>query len=121
MKTILIVEDDVDTLAMMSETLKEEGYHVLEASNGRQGLAALALVHADLIVCDVMMPHLDGRKMCHIVRANPAYESIPILMVSAADDSIRRQFSNIIFLKKPFSIDSFLQGVEQLLYQPTAA
>ena len=75
-----------------------------------QGLASIALFHVDLIVCDIMMPTLDGRKMCHIIRANPRYESMPILLMSASNEQVRRQFAAVgmFHLVEPGSLQSGL-------------
>lgn len=115
MKTILVVEDDESVREMVQSVLEDESYRVVTASNGRQGLASVALVHIDLIVCDIMMPTLDGRKMCHIIRANPRYETIPIILMSAANEKIKRQFPYATFLSKPFTINNLLDNVTRLL------
>ncbi|HEY1014211.1 MAG TPA: response regulator [Herpetosiphonaceae bacterium] len=115
MKTILVVEDDPDVLAYVEDALAEQGYRVVTAPDGRQGLAALALVHADLIICDIRMPALDGRKMCHIVRANPAYQDVPIVLMSGGNEAVRRQFANARYLDKPFATSRLLDTVGALL------
>ncbi|MBA3469679.1 MAG: response regulator [Herpetosiphonaceae bacterium] len=115
MKTILVVEDDESVRLMVQSVLEDEGYRVVTAANGRQGLASVALVHVDLIVCDIMMPTLDGRKMCHIIRANPRYETMPIILMSAANEMIRRQFAYATFLGKPFMIGDLLDNVRRLV------
>jgi CheY-like chemotaxis protein len=115
MKTILVVEDDESVRLMVQSVLEDEGYRVVTAANGRQGLASVALIHVDLIVCDIMMPTLDGRKMCHIIRANPRYETMPIILMSAANEQIRRQFPYATFLSKPFTIEDLLENVGRLV------
>ena len=120
MKTILLVEDDEGVRTMVQDILEYPGYGVVSAANGRQGLASIALFHVDLIVCDIMMPTLDGRKMCHIIRANPRYESIPILLMSAANEQVRRQFAYAAFLSKPFTVNELLDQVTQLLDHQSA-
>lgn len=117
MKTILVVEDDENVREMVQAVLEDEGYRVMTAANGRQGLASVALVHINLIVCDIMMPTLDGRKMCHIIRANPRYEAMPILLMSAANEQVRRQFPYASFLSKPFTVTDLLDTVLHLLNQ----
>ena len=117
MKTILVVEDDENVREMVQDVLEDEGYRVVTASNGRQGLASVALVHIDLIVCDLMMPTLDGRKMCHIIRANPRYAGMPILLMSAANEQVRRQFPYASFLSKPFTVANLIETVLHLLNQ----
>lgn len=115
MKTILVVEDDPDVLCFVQDALAEQGYRVVTAPDGRQGLAALALIHADLIICDILMPALDGRKMCHIVRANPSYLDVPIVLMSGGNEAVRRQFPNALYLDKPFTIRRLLEAVGALI------
>ena len=116
MKTILVVEDDESVRLMVQSVLEDAGYRVVTAVNGRLGLASVALIHIDLIICDIMMPTLDGRKMCHIIRANPRYETMPIILMSAASEQeqIRRQFPYATFLGKPFTIETLLENVARL-------
>ena len=120
MKTILLVEDDEAVRGMVQEILEYASYRVVSAANGRQGLASIALFHVDLIVCDIMMPTLDGRKMCHIIPANPRFEATPIQLMSASNEQVRRQFSYASFLSKPFTVNELLDQVTQLLDHQSA-
>ena len=113
MKTIVAIEDDPAILQLLNDALSDAGYRVVTAHNGQEGLSCVALVKPDLIICDIMMPALDGRKMCHIIRANPTFAHIPIILISAANQQVRRQFTNSTFLLKPFDIQELLQVVEQ--------
>ncbi len=121
MKTIAVIEDDIAILELIRDVLEDVGYHVLTAKDGQEGLACLALVRPDLIICDIMMPALDGRKMCHIVRANPHYEDVPIILISAANQRLKRQFPNSTFLLKPFNIQDLLATVNHFLIPASSA
>src|SRR5258708_12613416 len=89
MKTILVVEDEFAIADMLSAVLQDEGYHVVLASNGREGLLRLAdtEIHADLVLCDVMMPVLDGREMRKTMKGDPALKDMPIVLMSAAEET----------------------------------
>src|SRR5215813_9107195 len=121
MKTILVVEDEFAIADMLSALLEDEGYRVVLASNGREGLLRLAdtQIHADLVLCDVMMPVLDGREMRKIMKADPALKDIPIVLMSAADATATN--SNGVtgpFLSKPFDLENLLKIIEEQIGKP---
>ncbi|MCB0100515.1 MAG: response regulator [Anaerolineales bacterium] len=80
---ILIVDDDVDTLRLVGLMLQRQGYQVIAASNGSQGLTKAFEERPNLILLDVMMPDMDGYEVTRRLRSNPATASIPILMFTA--------------------------------------
>lgn len=80
---ILIVDDDVDTLRLVGLMLQRQGYQVVAASNGSQGLNKAFEERPNLILLDVMMPDMDGYEVTRRLRKNPATASIPILMFTA--------------------------------------
>lgn len=80
---ILIIDDDVDTLRLVGLMLQRQGYQIVAASNGTQGLAKALEERPDLILLDVMMPDMDGYEVTRRLRKNPATEAIPILMFTA--------------------------------------
>ena len=81
--TILVVDDEPDLVHLVSFRLEREGYRVLSASDGKTGLT-LALAHVpDLVILDVMMPGMNGHDVARALRADPATEAIPIVMLSA--------------------------------------
>src|SRR5258706_1524340 len=121
MKAILVVEDEFAIADMLSAVLQDEGYHVVLASNGREGLLRLAdtEIHADLVLCDVMMPVLDGREMRKTMKGDPALKDIPIVLMSAAEESSAS--NNGIagpFLSKPFELETLLKIIEEQIGKP---
>lgn len=82
-KTILIVEDQHVLREIMKEYLLDEGYRVLEASGGRQGLELFQENEIDLIILDIMLPELDGWSVCRRIRKN---SNIPILILTSRSD-----------------------------------
>ena len=81
---VLLVEDELGLSKLMVMILEDEGYQVIEAANGAQGLDRLEEVKPALIITDYMMPELNGFEMVRIIRRNPAFDDVPILMMSAA-------------------------------------
>lgn len=114
MKDILIIEDDVAIAGMLSDLLQTLDYEVRVAANGQEGVALLNQRVPDLILCDVMMPILDGRAVCRHVQSTPRFQSIPLVMMSAGRvDLSECAFTN--FLAKPFDVPRLLDLVISLI------
>jgi CheY-like chemotaxis protein/MinD-like ATPase involved in chromosome partitioning or flagellar assembly len=80
---ILIIDDDVDTLKLVGLMIQKQGYQIIAANNGSQGLAQAETENPDLILLDVMMPEMDGFEVAKRLRANPLTVNTPILMFTA--------------------------------------
>ena len=116
MKTILIVEDERVIAEVLSAILEDEGFHIIIADNGKAGLDSLAEHRPDLVLCDVMMPVIDGRDMVRAMASNPDYRSIPVIMMSAASLPVtNRDYTYSAFLRKPFEIEDLLSTVHNVL------
>jgi DNA-binding response OmpR family regulator len=102
--TILVVDDDSEIRDVIHVYLRNEGFHVLEAENGRRALEIVAAEPVQLIILDVMMPDLDGIKACHKIRES---SDIPIIMLSAKQEDIDKITGLSIgaddYVAKPFS------------------
>lgn len=117
MSTILIVDDEYSIVEVLSELLQEEGYNVLTAYNGQEGLARLENVIPDVVLCDIMMPVLDGRAMCQQMQRDMRYRSIPIILMSAVRPvSQLGECSYTALVEKPFDLDEVLQTLSRLLH-----
>ncbi|HET9495876.1 MAG TPA: response regulator [Chloroflexia bacterium] len=116
MKTILIVEDERVIAEILSAVLEDEGYNVLIANNGRQGLERIAEKRPDLVLCDIMMPGLDGRDVARAMSADSKYRTIPLILMSAAHIPINRHdYPYTDFLRKPFDMDELIATVKRAL------
>ncbi len=113
MTTILLLEDNADMLAMLSQVLEWGGYSVIGGRSGHEGIARLTEAHRlpDIIISDLLMPGMDGIAFLRQVRENPDWADIPFVMMSAYSSSAERQ--NAIqhgandFLVKPFNLEDF--------------
>lgn len=116
MKTILIVDDEPDIADVVATTLEDEGYRVLAASNGVEGLARLKETIPDVLICDLMMPFMDGASMCKRVRSDPKHRDVRIVIASVMDEAtISRQFSQYDgFLRKPYRLSTLLDIVAEM-------
>ncbi len=116
MKTILVVDDEEAIMEVVCAFLETEGYKTIQANNGQQGLDYLSTAHPDVVLCDVMMPVLDGRELCKKMQANNDYRSIPIILMSAAVKSLARSECHYAaLLDKPFDLDDLLNTVQQVI------
>lgn len=84
MARILLVEDEPDIRANLRRFLRLEGHEVIEAENGRTGIEATLAHRPDLIICDLMMPELDGFSVLQAVRGNPATRHIRFCFLTAS-------------------------------------
>lgn len=81
--SILVVNDDDDTLEMTATLLRRVGYSVLTAANGREGFQLAQSARPSLVVSDVSMPHVDGVELCRMIRADEELRTTPVMLVSA--------------------------------------
>ena len=81
--TILVVEDDDELRQTLADLLADEGYHVVCASNGREGLDALAAVQASLVLLDLVMPEMSGQDVYAAMQADPRLADIPVIVCTS--------------------------------------
>ncbi len=118
MATILIVEDEFAIVEMLKQLFSDQDHNVLTALNGSQGLERLAEgPHPDLVICNFMMPIMDGGRMLRAMRENKAYRDVPFIMISALPESnISEEVKGYsAFLRKPFSLAGLLDLVASVL------
>jgi len=115
MYSILIIEDDPAYTSMMEVILQMEGFDVRTASDGSSGLAMLRERRPDLILCDIMMPKMDGHKILETLKGEQALADIPFIFVTALGDraDVRLGMSTGAddYLPKPFSAFELLAAV----------
>jgi CheY-like chemotaxis protein len=103
---ILIIDDDLDTLRLVGLMLQKQGYQIVAANNGAQGLEKANEEYPDLILLDVMMPEMDGYEVARRLRQNPKTNKIPILMFTA-----KSQLDD--------KVSGFESGADDYLTKPT--
>lgn len=86
-KKILIVEDAPLTLQLMAERFSKDGFLVLKAKNGRQGLSIAGKEHPDIILLDIIMPEMDGIAMLKELRADEWGKDVPVIILADIDDT----------------------------------
>src|SRR5688572_6788912 len=115
MPTVLVVDDEYSIVETIAEILAWEGYAVLTASNGREGLNELTK-RPDVVLLDYMMPILDGLQMLKTLRKDPDFETIPVILMTAAPLQVaKRPQQWDLLLPKPFTQDQLLAALDQAL------
>jgi twitching motility two-component system response regulator PilG len=114
----VLVIDDSNTIRRSAEIfLKQGGYQVVLAEDGFDALGKVNDHHPHLIFCDILMPRLDGYQTCAIIKRNPQFAGVPVIMLSSKDglfDKARgRMVGSEDYLTKPFTKDQLLQAVQQ--------
>jgi CheY-like chemotaxis protein len=117
MATILVVDDEFGIPDVMAAVLGDEGYRVVTAANGRQGLDRAARERPDLVILDLMMPIMDGCAMLEAMRADPDLRDIPVLMISGlSEEAVRARCQGYAaFLRKPFYFPDLVRVLDALL------
>jgi len=106
---ILIVDDTIENLQLLSNILKEAGYKVRPATSGKLALKAVETKQPDLILLDIKMPEMDGYEVCSILKGNAETKDIPVLFISALDDINDKlkafQVGGLDYITKPFQFE----------------
>jgi DNA-binding NarL/FixJ family response regulator len=120
-KKLLLIDDDPNLILLVKDYLEFRGYSVITAENGREALDILNGNSPDMIICDVMMPEMDGYAFVESVRSNPETEWIPVLFLSAKGQSQDRvkglNTGADVYMVKPFEPEELVAQVESSLKQ----
>lgn len=116
-KTILIVDDSASMRQMVSFTLRDAGYAVVDAVDGMDGLSKSASVKADVVLTDLNMPNLDGIGMIRGLRSTPAYKFTPIVMLTTESQESKkmegRKAGASAWIVKPFKPEQLVDLVKR--------
>jgi DNA-binding response OmpR family regulator len=83
---IMVVDDDPDTVSILSRHLQREGFVAIEATSGAECLRIVRDHPVDVILLDLMMPDMDGFQVCRALKSDPSTAEIPVIMITARDD-----------------------------------
>lgn len=117
MPTVLIVDDEFGVAEVLELILEDEGYRVVSAANGRQGLERLREETPDLVLLDFMMPILDGPGTLNAIRGDPSFARTPVVMMSSMDEvTVRERCERYqSFLRKPFRVADVIMAISKAL------
>lgn len=120
MKKILVIEDNNLIRETVLELLESRGFEAVGAENGQVGIQLAAQI-PDLILCDVMMPELDGLQVFAVLRSQPATASIPFIFMTASEMEKALELKADGYLKKPCSATEMLGAIKTQLEKPTVS
>ena len=116
---ILIIDDQLDNLQVLSKTLLEAGYNVRGAVKGEMALRAAKAVNLDLILLDIKMPDMSGYEICQILKRDRQTQNIPVVFLSALDEAIDKvkgfHVGGVDYITKPFQVEEVLARIEHQL------
>ena len=116
---ILVVDDEQDLLTVLKFGLEAEGFEVITASDGEQGLAAARQFVPDLMLLDLMLPRMDGYKVCRALKFDDRYRNIPIFILSARSGDTDRRLAMELgadeFHTKPYDMRVLIESIRARL------
>lgn len=116
---ILVVDDEADIRNLIAINLRREGFEVLTAANGAEGLRVAREEQIALVVLDLMLPDIQGTEVCRRLRAEPVTAEIPVLMLTARDEEIDRVVGFEVgaddYVVKPFSVRELVLRIRAIL------
>jgi len=118
-KKILVVDDELDVQSILSFRLEINGYSVIVASDGEEGLEKIKKENPDLVLLDLMLPKMNGFEICRMVKFDDRLKGLPIIILSALDKEEDRKKAldsgaDAYFLK-PFDLEGLLTKIKLLL------
>jgi two-component system alkaline phosphatase synthesis response regulator PhoP len=118
-KKILVVEDEAELTGAIQIRLEQAGYEVLIAYDGQEALEKARTENPDLIVLDLMLPKIDGYKVCRLLKFDGKYKKIPVVMLTARaqekDENLGYEVGADAFITKPFKYQVLLAKIAELL------
>jgi len=118
-KTILTVDDSASIRQMVTFTLKNEGYNVIEAVDGVDALSKLGQTPADMVLTDLHMPNMNGIELIRKVRSDPSYKFIPIIFLTTESQAEKKQEGKAAgatgWIVKPFKPEQLIGVVKKVL------
>lgn len=120
-KRILVVDDEDELVKAVQVRLEYVGYDVLTASDGQAGLELAKKEKPDLIVLDLMLPKMDGYKVCALLKADTRYKKIPVILFSARvqdkDVQMGKEVGADAYITKPFDHQVLTAKIKELLQE----
>ncbi len=118
-KKILIIEDDIEVLDALKSLLESVGYNVSTAKDGFQGLMKARNAKPDLVLLDVMIPKINGFKVCRLLKFDDTYKNIPVVILTARtedEDKILGEKTGCdLYLKKHVATDQLIDSINSLI------
>ncbi len=122
MPTVMVVDDTAVIRETVAKLLRREGFNTICASNGKEALAVLQLSAPDLVLLDLMMPEMDGLECLALLRQEPRWQALPVIVMTALGDEenqlkAQRLGASDYLVKARFSMNQILERVRRLIAQ----
>ncbi len=118
-RRVLLVDDEIAIIKVVSKRLELDGFDVLTAMDGQEGLVKARLEHPDAIILDLMMPKMSGVEVCAALKKDPRCREIPVLILtgkgSEADERRCRELGVFAYLRKPHDGHALIQHLNAIL------
>ncbi|MHB8740802.1 MAG: response regulator, partial [Coriobacteriia bacterium] len=121
---VLVTDDDRDIVELLTHTLKQRGYAVMAAYDGKEAMAAVTRTRPDAILLDIRMPVMDGYEVLEALKTDPATADIPVVIMSAYQlDTDRSNILNLAtqLIGKPFDVEDFITHIEEVITESEPA
>ena len=119
MAKLLVIDDEIQLVEMVKMRLEANGHEVITAYDGQEGLEKAKSENPELIMCDIMMPKMDGYKVCGLLKNDSRYSKIPIILFTARaqkeDEELGREVGADAYITKPFEPPVLLAKIDELL------
>ena len=115
---IMVVGDEMHLARILQFTLEHAGYDVVTAFDGKEALDKLEREEPDLVILDLMLPVVDGYKVCNIMRTGKRFRDTPIIILSARDfgrEELDEPLNADLLMEKPFNTEHLLDEIARLL------
>lgn len=118
MTTILVVEDTPSEMELMTLYLRESGYKVLTATNGKEALEKVSQEKPDVVITDVVMPDMNGFELCRSLKKNPDTKNVPVIACTSKNQELDRLWGMKqgvdIYLTKPYTKEEIIRAVRSV-------
>jgi len=116
-RKLVLIDDDPDMLALTRLMLSRQGFEIVEAHDGNQGLATVQQAKPDVVLLDLMLPDIDGWEVCRRLKADPQTKDIPVLIISARPKPKTGQVDVEIagYISKPFQSTHLVASINAAL------
>lgn len=118
-KKILIVDDEPNVLQMLRIKLESSGYEISEADNGLTAINKAQEELPNLIILDLMLPKIDGFRVCSLLKRDPKFLGIPIIILTAragsGDETQAKECGADLYITKPIDLDLLLTKIKELI------
>ena len=118
-KRILIIDDEEDFVFNLKTSLENEGFEIITAKDGQEGLLKAQEENPDLLLLDIMMPNLNGYQVCRLLKYDDKFKHIPIIMLTARsldkDKITGDEMGADLFMMKPFENSYLISKIKELL------